>query len=37
MITTIPGNWFAGLTGKSKTREYFKVEEEEKKPVKVEF
>ncbi|MEM7825124.1 MAG: LemA family protein [Candidatus Aenigmatarchaeota archaeon] len=37
MITTIPGSWFAGLTGKNKTREYFQVTEEEKKPVKVEF
>jgi LemA protein len=36
-ITTIPGIWFAGFTGKSKERDYFKVEEAERKPVKVEF
>ena len=34
IITTIPGMWFAG---KRKEREYFKISEEEKKPVKVKF
>ena len=37
MITTIPGRWFAALIGKNKPREYFEIEEEERKPVKVKF
>jgi len=37
MITTIPGTWFAGFLGKKTPREYFEAEEEERKPVKVEF
>jgi len=37
MITTIPGMWFAGLTGKTKKREFFEIEEKERKPVKVKF
>ena len=37
MITTIPGTWFAGFLGKKTPREYFAAEEEERKPVKVEF
>jgi LemA protein len=37
MITTIPGSWFAGFLGKKTPREYFEAEEEERKPVKVEF
>ena len=37
MITTIPGSWFAPMTGRSKTREYFGVEEKERRPVKVKF
>lgn len=37
MTTTIPGMWFVGLSGKPKTREYFQIEEAERKPVKVEF
>ena len=36
-ITTIPGAWFAGFLGKKTPREYFAAEEEERKPVKVEF
>lgn len=36
-ISTIPGRWFAGLTGKNVPREYFEIAEEERKPVKVEF
>jgi LemA protein len=37
MVTTIPGRWFVGLAGKPRTREYFQIEETERKPVKVEF
>ncbi|MEO0281466.1 MAG: LemA family protein [candidate division WOR-3 bacterium] len=37
MVTTIPGVWFVGFTGKPKTREYFEVQEIERKPVKVDF
>ena len=37
MVTTIPGMWFVGLAGKPKTREYFQIEETERRPVKVEF
>ncbi len=37
LTTTIPGVWFVGLSGKPKTREYFQIEESERKPVKVEF
>jgi LemA protein len=37
MVTTIPGRWFVGLSGKPKTREYFQIEETDRKPVKVEF
>ncbi|MEM7825594.1 MAG: LemA family protein [Candidatus Aenigmatarchaeota archaeon] len=36
-ISTIPGVWFAKIVGKDKTREYFEIEEAERKPVKVEF
>jgi len=36
-ITTIPGRWFAGFAGKSKTREFFEIKEVERKPVKVKF
>ena len=37
IITTIPGIWFAGIIGKNKQHEYFKITEEEKKPVNVKF
>lgn len=37
IITTIPGIWFAGLTGKVKKRDFFEIGEKERKPVKVEF
>ena len=37
MITTIPGMWFAGMTGKNKKREFFEATERERKSVKVEF
>ncbi|MBU5689707.1 MAG: LemA family protein [Candidatus Aenigmarchaeota archaeon] len=37
MVTTIPGVWFVGLTGKAKTREYFEAKDIERKPVKVDF
>jgi LemA protein len=37
MVTTIPGMWFVGLTGKPRTREFFQIEETERRPVKVEF
>ena len=37
MITTVPGSWFAGLTGRNRPREYFEIEESEREPVKVEF
>ncbi|MCS7123519.1 MAG: LemA family protein [Candidatus Aenigmarchaeota archaeon] len=37
LVTTIPGIWFVGLTGKPRTREYFQIGESERKPVKVEF
>jgi LemA protein len=37
MITTIPGRWFAGMMGRTKPREYYGIEESERKPVKVEF
>ncbi len=37
VITTIPGMWFAGFTGKNKEKEYFKAEEADRKPVKVAF
>lgn len=37
MTTTIPGLWFVGFTGKPKTREYFEIQETERKPVKVDF
>ncbi len=37
MITTIPGKWFAGIVGRTKTREYFEITAAERKPVKVEF
>ena len=33
-ITTIPGSWFAPMVGRNKTRQYFAVEERERKPVK---
>jgi len=36
-ITTVPGRWFAGLAGKTKSREFFEATETERKPVKVEF
>jgi len=36
-ITTIPGRWFAGFTGKTKARDFFEITEGERKPVKVEF
>jgi LemA protein len=36
-ITTIPGNWFAAMFGKTKPREYYGIEESERAPVKVEF
>jgi len=36
VITTIPGMWIAGMMGKAK-KEQFKIEEEERKPVKVKF
>jgi len=37
MVTTIPGVWFVALTGKPRTREFFQIEETERRPVKVEF
>lgn len=37
IVTTIPGRWFVGLAGKPKTREFFQIEEMERRPVKVEF
>ncbi len=37
MISTIPGRWFASLLGKNKQREYLKIEERERKVVKVRF
>lgn len=37
MIMTIPGAWFAGMLGRKTQKEYFEAEEEERKPVKVEF
>jgi len=37
MITTIPGMWFAGMTGKTKKREFFEIKEVERKPVEVKF
>ncbi|MFN6992363.1 MAG: LemA family protein [Fervidobacterium sp.] len=37
MTTTIPGNLFIKFTGKKTPREYFEIEETERKPVKVEF
>ncbi len=37
MTTTIPGNLFVKLTGKKTPREYFEIEESERRPVKVEF
>lgn len=36
-ITTIPGSMFAGLIGRTKTREFFEISAAERKPVKVEF
>ena len=36
-ITTVPGKWFAGMTGKRKTREFFEIKEVERKAVKVKF
>lgn len=36
-ITTIPGVWFAGFTGKAQQKPYFQIEEAEKAPVKVNF
>jgi len=36
IISTIPGVWFAGLMGK-RPRQYFELEERERKPVKVSF
>ncbi|MDI6825907.1 MAG: LemA family protein [Candidatus Aenigmarchaeota archaeon] len=36
-VTTIPGRWFAGVVGKTKTREFFEIPEIERRPVKVEF
>lgn len=36
-ITTIPGVFFAGLIGRTKSREYFAATEEDRKPVKVAF
>jgi LemA protein len=36
-ITTIPGSWFASMLGRNKMKEYFEIEEKERKPVKVEF
>lgn len=35
--TTVPGIWFAGMTGKTKKREFFEIKEAERKPVKVKF
>lgn len=37
MISTIPGVWFASILGRNKPREYFEIEEVERKPVKVKF
>ena len=36
-ITTIPGSWFAAMFGRNKPRDYLKIEEKERKAVKVEF
>jgi len=36
-ITTVPGKWFSGIAGKTKTREFFEIKEVERKPVKVKF
>jgi len=36
-ITTLPGKWFAGLAGKTKSRQFFEIKEVERKPVKVKF
>jgi len=36
-ITTVPGKYFAGMTGKTKSKEFFEIKEAERKPVKVEF
>ncbi|MCX6777035.1 MAG: LemA family protein [Candidatus Micrarchaeota archaeon] len=36
IISTIPGVWFAGFMGKT-SRKYFEIEENERKPVKVNF
>jgi len=36
-VTTIPGSTFAGMVGKTQKREFFEIEEKERKPVKVEF
>jgi LemA protein len=37
MITTIPGEWFANLVGRTMTRDYFEASPTERKSVKVEF
>ena len=37
IITTVPGKWFSGIAGKTKTREFFEIKEVERKPVKVKF
>jgi len=37
LITTIPGKWFASLTGKNQKKTYFEATEEERKNVKVQF
>jgi len=37
MITTIPGSWFAPMVGRNKSKEYFEIEERERKPVQVKF
>lgn len=36
-VTTVPGKWFAGMAGKTKSREFFEIKEVERKPVKVKF
>ncbi len=36
-ISTVPGSWFAAIFGRNKSKEYFEAEEEERKPIKVEF
>jgi len=36
-IKTVPGKWFAGMAGKTKSRDFFEIKEAERKPVKVKF